>query len=798
MCLRLFTDEVNIFAYLRLNVNNIFIFPMKVRIYLLLVFLMLFSAVPQAQKVGLVLSGGGAKGVAHIGVIKALEEEGIPIDYITGTSMGAIIGALYASGYSTDEMEKLVTSAEFAGWVSGKVDEEFTYLFKKSAPNASWVDFKFKVDSVITPSLPTNIVSPVLMDFAFLEIFAAASAVSRNNFDSLMVPFRCMASDIVRAQAVMLGKGDLGQAVRASMTFPFFFKPIRIDGRMLFDGGMYNNFPNDVMYDEFFPDIIIGSQAAANYKEPTDDNVVSQLQNMLMQKQDYSVLCDNGVIIRPNLMQVNVVDFRYTPALIDSGYVMARRQIPRIREFVVHKMSRKEFAERRAKFNERKPPLMIGDLNITGLKSGQYEYVNNLLRKTPVNLLDEVQTREKVRSLEKIKPEYFKLVAEDKIEDIYPQLIYDTLSGLFDLHLDIQRENQVVAGIGGAVTSSSVNELFLQLQYNYWRRYAFQGFTNAYFGRFYNSALIEGRMDIPGIRPYYLKVSYTFNKFNYFKTKTYFFEDEDPFYLVERDNFIALTVGFPITNKGVLSLDVVSGNKKNDYFQTNLYNRQDTLDRTGFNFFSPGIKLEINSLNRKEYANSGVRLVVSAHLVKGKEKFIPGSTAPLSQNMERDQNWLQVHIAYDNFFKQLAPFSFGLSGELYYSTQNYFSNYTSSILAAKPFHPFPEALIRFMPQFRANRFVALGSKNVLAIRKNLDVRLEAHIFAPLWTIKQDFATRKALDSDIFYIYGMTSSALVYHSPVGPISVNFNYFYGDAQPFSFFLKLGYLIFNQRPF
>lgn len=792
-------NEVILFSYLRPGVYEKNLSVMKTRISLVLIFLFFIIASTHAQKVGLVLSGGGAKGVAHIGVIRALEEEGIPIDYITGTSMGAIIGALYASGYSPDDMEKIITSDEFAGWVSGKVDEKYTYLFKKSTPDASWVDFKFKIDSVITPFLPTNIVSPVLMDFAFMEIFAAASAAAHYNFDSLMVPFRCMASDIARAQPVMLSKGDLGKAVRASMTFPFYFRPIRIDGRLLFDGGMYNNFPNDVMYDEFYPDIIIGSQAAANYQEPTDDNVVSQLQNMLMQKQDYAVLCDNGVMIRPNLMQVNVIDFRYTAALIDSGYVMARRQIPKIREFVVDRMSKQEIEQRREKFNKRKPPLLVGEIKITGLKSGQNDYVNNLLRKTPVNIHDEGRkVREKAKSLEKIKPEYFKLVAEDKIEGIYPQLFYDTLSGMFDLDLDIQRENQVVAGIGGAVTSSSVNELFLHLQYNYWRRYAFQGYGNAYFGRFYNSALIEGRMDIPGAQPYYLKVGYTYNKFNYFKTNTYFFEDEDPFYLVERDNFFSLSAGLPVSNNGVLALGAVSGVKKDYYFQTNLYNRQDTLDRTNFHFFSPGLKLEINSLNRKEYANSGMRLVASANFVTGREKFIPGSTAPLKQNMNKNHNWVQVNIIYDNFFKQQGPFSFGFSGQLFYSSQQYFSNYTSSILAAEAFQPFPETIVRFMPQFRANRFASLGSKNVYGIRKNLDFRLEAYVFAPFWTIKQDYSTRKAVDSDIFYLYGMASSAVVYHSPIGPISVNMNYFYGEAAPFSFFLKLGFLIFNQRPF
>ena len=101
------------------------------------VLLIVFTLTASAQKVALVLSGGGAKGVTHIGVLKALEEQGIPIDYIAGTSMGAIIGGLYASGYSPDEIQKLINSPDFPYWVTGKVDSRYTYYFKKSRANPS-------------------------------------------------------------------------------------------------------------------------------------------------------------------------------------------------------------------------------------------------------------------------------------------------------------------------------------------------------------------------------------------------------------------------------------------------------------------------------------------------------------------------------------------------------------------------------------------------------------------------------------------------------------------------------------
>lgn len=161
----------------------------------------------------MVLSGGGAKGLAHIGVIKALEENGIPIDYVTGTSM----------------------------------------------------------------------------DFAIMEILAGPSAASGYDFNRLMVPFRCVATDIYQNREVVFREGYMGDAVRASMTYPFYFRPITVEEMALFDGGMLNNFPVDVMENEFGPEYIIGSKAAMNAPRPTEENVLLQLENMLLGKTDYSI-----------------------------------------------------------------------------------------------------------------------------------------------------------------------------------------------------------------------------------------------------------------------------------------------------------------------------------------------------------------------------------------------------------------------------------------------------------------------------------------------------------------------------
>ena len=232
------------------------------RVYITLISLLLLlsaSVSAEQQKVGLVLSGGGAKGMAHIGVIRALEENGIPIDYIAGTSMGAVIGSLYAMGYSPDEMEELIRSDDFKNWYMGSKDMNYQFYFKQNPPTPAFISAQIAIRDSMTVLRPmvNSVIDPLQMNLAFVDIFAGASAVCHNDFDSLMVPFRAVASDVFNKSSIVLSRGDLGDAVRASMSFPFVFRPIMIDTIIAYDGGIYDNFPVDVMVREFHPDFVI-------------------------------------------------------------------------------------------------------------------------------------------------------------------------------------------------------------------------------------------------------------------------------------------------------------------------------------------------------------------------------------------------------------------------------------------------------------------------------------------------------------------------------------------------------------
>jgi len=153
-------------------------------LFILLAIVSFLSPSTFGQKVGVVLSGGGAKGAAHIGFLKALEENEIPIDYIAGSSMGAVIGAMYASGLTIEEIEAVVVSDEYRRMAEGEIDDELRYFFKEDDPNASMGTIKFNKGKLTTPTLPVNLINTALLDFTFMLGFSPSSAAAHYNFDT--------------------------------------------------------------------------------------------------------------------------------------------------------------------------------------------------------------------------------------------------------------------------------------------------------------------------------------------------------------------------------------------------------------------------------------------------------------------------------------------------------------------------------------------------------------------------------------------------------------------------------------
>ncbi|MCX6287256.1 MAG: patatin-like phospholipase family protein [Bacteroidetes bacterium] len=731
----------------------IHILPMGFRSLILLISIVLWCMPAQSQKVAVILSGGASKGGAHIGVLRALEEQHIPISYIAGTSVGAIIGGLYASGYTPDEIETLISSEEFQRNASGLMYDEYVYYYRREESNASWISLDINPKKKITSSLPTSLKSPFMIDFRFMEIFAPPNAAAGGDFDKLFVPFRCVVADIDSSSAVIIKKGDLGSAIRASMSIPFVYNPVILNNKVMYDGGMYNNFPTNVAADDFKADVIIGSRVAERYDKPDPEDIVSQLLIMLMGKQSSNIPYPNSVLILPNVPVVDLLDFSHTKTLADSGYAAAMRKITAIRKLVHDSVDSDNLIRRREKFKHSQPLLVFDSVITKGLTRAQNAYVRQVLKHG-----------QKLVSLDELRPEYFRFIDEGFVKTIYPEARFNAGTGHFDLLLDIRKSDGFSVDFGGNLSLGTVNEAFLELRYKYLWTKALHFLANGYFGKFYASAKLGARVD---------------------------------FYIIEREYFGDLCIGLPITNAGKIGLDFTYAFTNNKYYQSNQFSRYDTADQTGFNFFAPSLCFELNSLNRKQYAGAGAWLKLSLAYVNGTEGFLPGSTSTEKNEIVNHHEWFCFRLLYDNYFKSLGPVKFGFYGEAVISNQPLFCNYVSTLIRATAFQPVPESQTLILPNFRALSYAGAGLKVVVRVYKKIEYRLEGYLFLPYQEILEDPVTHTATLGPVFSSRSViASTALVYHSPLGPISLGVNYY--DKSPGSFHLNLnfGYIIFNRR--
>ncbi|MBL7883458.1 MAG: patatin-like phospholipase family protein [Bacteroidia bacterium] len=735
---------------------------------------------------GLVLSGGAASGAAHIGVLKALEENEIPIDYITGTSMGAMIGSLYAMGFSPEKIEELVKSESFQNWSQGIIDTKYAYYFKRDDNNASWITLKLSIDSAFVSTLPTNVISPFAMDWGSMEIASSPIAAANYNFDSLFVPFRCVASDIELKKSVIFNKGDLAQAVRASMSYPFYIKPIYVDGKLLFDGGLYNNFPSDVMLNDFYPDFMIGSNVSGNNPPPSEDNVLSQIKSMLQSKSNYDVLCEAGVIIEPET-DVRLFDFKNIQPVIDSGYVAALRSMDFIKQHVQARVTKNELNKKRLSFKEKQPKVVFDKIYIDGLNEKQKSYALKILRHKN-NIID----------FEELKNGYFRLAADNKIKYIYPQAKYNHETGLFDLYLRVKKERNVVADFGGNFSNRPISMGYIGLQYNYLGKFATSVMANAYFGKLYTSVQLKTRFDFPFKTPLYIEPLFTWNKWDYFKSSNTFFEDVKPAYLIQSEEYGQLNMGFPTGKKGRIVTGGAFGRTTDKYYQTQFFTQQDTADRTDFDVATGQIYYEINSLNRKMYANAGEFLKIKAQYINGMETNTPGSTSVIDTLpiYKQHHEWFTLKITGERYFNRRGSFKIGVFGEGAYSTQTLFNNYTSSVLAVNAFQPTPDSRTVFKENYRAHKYLAGGLKFIVNIRKNIEMRFEGYIFQPYEKMMKNANNKVDYSLPFAFQYYIATAAAVWNTPVGPISLSANYYNEVKDPVTILFHFGYILFNKR--
>lgn len=758
------------------------------RIAFICVILLLPACSVRAQEVGLVLSGGGSKGLAHIGVIKALEENRIPIDYVAGTSIGAIIGACYAIGMSTDEMVDILGSEEFRYWLAGEIEQRDRYFFVQEDPDPGLIKVGLDIkDTVTTARLPLSVIPNHLMDFAFMEVYSGAGAAAGYDFDSLFVPFLCNASDISYNRELVFRRGDLSQAVRASMTVPLFFRPIVVDSSILYDGGIYNNYPINHMREAFGPDVIIGSKAAEENKPPDEFDIGSQIENMVMYPVDYSIDPDEGVLIDMEFHNASLLDFDRLDEFVELGYRSTLDKMDSIKALVTRRgPDLQTLATRREVFRSRIPPLQFNEFVTQGLNQQQESYIRGRIR-----------GRDSIMGLEQVKEEYLKLANNKNLAYLYPKAEYKDQDSLYRLRLRVVPRAPVEGIFGLYITTNGIAQTYLGFSYRNLSEVSSHIMGSFQFGRFYNGIHLGFRFDYPTRIPVYLKVGFNYNGFRY-NSYSYnnLFEDLQAPYLTEDEFNFRLDAGLPYHMNGVLKAGLSFGQNRENYYMSPNYVSTDTAELSVNNLVSIYLGSERNTLNNKQFPSSGRRNVHSVRFGYGQELYYPGSTSQLSKIENRTFLSLALKFQNSGFIPLGGRFSLGYLLQAQATFEPLMSNYYSSILIAPVFNPglVPKGL--FMEHYRAYQFLAAGLMPLYAFRENLHAKLELYAFVPVQEIIRLPDGRAALGNYFQKVNPMVNLSLNLITVAGPVSLNAGYIHQEENPWVLQLSFGYLLFNKR--
>lgn len=760
------------------------------RVFIILLALSFFTN-SYAQRVGLVLSGGGARGIAHIGLIQALEDNNIPIDYITGTSMGAIVASLYSMGYTPQEMVDLILSDEFKLWQSGKFDDNMVNSFLQSEPTPSFFSVKIPLkDSLnLKPKpkfLPESLIKPQPMNFAFIKLFSHATARINGDFDNLFVPIRTVSSDIYNKKAVISGSGDLGDAVRASMSFPFVFKPIELNGNLVYDGGMYDNFPVQVMKDEFAPDFILGSVVSKNPEKPQEGDLMGQIDNMVMQKTNYEIDSIDGLAIKYDLDNVSLLEMNRANEIFDIGYKGAQEYIDYIKSRVPREVTKEQVNINREVYKSTDPVIEFEDIKLSGINKAQETYVEKRFQKQ----------KDEAITMEEAEKAYFGLLSDSKVEDIKAWVSQDDSTGHV-LNMELKLNNNLEVSLGGLITSTNANRIYLGVDYRFINVQAFDVGLGAQIGRAYNTIDFRSEVVVARKNPKSLGIRVAYWNQKFYESDRLFSSSETPCFIKEDEVYVRLNLGSGIGNSGKIVYTGGVAYIKDEYYQSNQIDFSSyNADRSEYLLWNAGAELDINRILVQDFPINGYRHLLRVGVFGGQDKYIPSQNrdndAPQQVHKQSTKIWFQANYKFDKYFKLNESLRLGMAVDGFFSSKPKFSNYTATIIQASAFNPTLHSQTVFNEYYRANNYLAVGVKPIYKINDLFHLRAEGYAFQPLIPIKpgiNNVANYGRFKFDPRYIAELTA---VCSLPFTTISAFVNYYSSPKASFNVGLNIGFLL------
>lgn len=701
---------------------------------ILVLFLLTVSLSIEARpKVGLVLSGGGAKGIAHVGVLRAFEENEIPVDYITGTSMGSIIGGLYACGYSPDEMMDLLLSKDFSYWSTGRINPEWEYYFSEEQPLPTFYNFDINIyphDTLrnMRNAVPASLINPLPMNFAFMELFSPYTAQCKGNFDNLFVPFRCVASDVRAGHKVVHKSGSLGDAIRTSMSFPLVFQPIKMNGVLLYDGGLFDNFPVDVMIEDFNPDFMVGIDVYTRPGGP-QTSLYDQVENLVSRHQSYNLPEDKGIKIHIDLEEYSLLDFEEAKAIEKIGYEHAISMIDSIKSRlpVGTAVSESELQTQRTSFKSNTPKIIFDKVNVQGGSPRQDQFIQYLFEPSHTDTFDINHARQS----------YYRAITPGRLKDLYPQAIYNDSTGFFKLDLRAYPKDRLSAGVGGYLTTSTNSFVFVNAA---WRTMMFTSLNlklNGWIGQSYLAAMFDGNIKLRSHIPSSLGIKAVVSRQRYYDSDQLFYQTYGPTFECHYEYYVLAEYAFAASSKGKFAVDAGYGKLRYTYYdkfdETFNTENQNAID---YRLAQLKLSYESSTLDNIVYPTSGHHYRFTAMGLMGSyDTYLYNH----DDEWKRKARWIQAESFTRNYWSLSNHFSLGLESDVFYSYRkllplSYLNNVTST-----SFNPTPATFNSYNNKLRADAFVALGLIPVYKYNSQLTARLNISAFEPFYPHAKGFA-----------------------------------------------------------
>lgn len=712
------------------------------------------------QSVGLVLSGGGAKGIAHVGLIKALEDNDIPIDFITGTSMGAIVGGLYACGYTPEQMMELFKSRYFNYMAVGKADPAFTYYFASQPATPQMFGMAVgRTDSAATASFfnPQSLISPTAMDFGFMQIFAPYTALCRGNYNNLFVPLRVVASDVNAKRKKVMGSGRLEESIRASMSFPLVFQATKIGNEVLYDGGIYDNFPVDVMQSDFAPDIMIGSDVSTPDKGPAN-SYFDQLDLLVSRKQSYEVPSEKGIKIHIDVSRFSLLDWDKAQAIYQVGYDRGMQMIDSIKERVHSRIPAKTVAMRRSVFRSRTPELRFDSVSVQGGTPRQNEFVRSLFR--PAHGNDTI-------GIDRARLAFYRTLSTGRMDLLRARThCTNDSAGLFALDIEAHAKSHYTVGAGAYITSS--NNSYIYLRGGYASLTSLSADIEAYIGQSYMAGAFTGSLAFSSRAPSALRLQIVAQRRKYYQNEKLFFRDDSPSFVTNHQYYTKLSWNVAAGRTGLADIGIGAAKLRSTYYAS-VIESDPAKHHVDYVLGQAYAGYETSSLNSLNYPTSG-------HMLRVTAAGLLGSATVRQTGFEPHKHlaWMQVDASERFYIDIHRKWSLGLESRVLLSTRPLLAAYDASISSAPGYAPTPASTTVFNPALHANSFVAASLVPVYKFNSSFSARLLASAILPVRRILP------LADGSAHYGHYFGASCffgefnLVYSLPFGDIAAYCNY------------------------